>query len=67
MILIVACMIPQNNGPAAGQVVFHPHFHVVPRSSATDNLEEPPVKYGRSSKQMITPEEAKELLVKMQA
>ncbi len=29
-------LIKQFNEPAAGQTVFHLHFHVIPRSSATD-------------------------------
>lgn len=29
-------MIAQLNGPAAGQTVFHLHFHVIPRSAGAD-------------------------------
>ena len=48
--------IVQNNGAAAGQVVFHVHFHVLPRWDG-DGL----VKLGTSG-DMITPERAAELL-----
>ena len=43
----------QNNGKAAGQVVFHAHFHVIPRN-ADDGL----IKYGAhgASGQMISAE-----------
>jgi len=43
----------QNNGADAGQVVFHPHFHIVPRTK-DDNLH----KYPPSAKEMITAEAA---------
>jgi len=32
----------QNNGEAAGQTVFHPHFHIVPRKSADGLHKYPP-------------------------
>lgn len=50
--------IVQNNGKAAGQVVFHAHFHVIPRMSG-DGL----VKLGShgSSGGMIDPAVAQEV------
>ena len=50
--------VVQNNGPAAGQVVFHAHFHVIPRFEG-DGL----VRMGAhgGSGKMITPEDAKEI------
>jgi len=39
----------QNNGEAAGQTVYHPHFHIVPRKSA-DGLH----KYPPSAKEMLS-------------
>mmetsp|Transcript_6259 Transcript_6259/g.21479 ORF Transcript_6259/g.21479 Transcript_6259/m.21479 type:complete len:144 (+) Transcript_6259:118-549(+) len=52
--------IVQNNGPEAGQVVFHAHFHVIPRFK-DDGL----VKLGSSAKEMIKPEDAAALIEKM--
>lgn len=43
----------QNNGEAAGQTVFHPHFHIVPRK-AEDGLH----KYPASAKEMMSEEAA---------
>ena len=51
--------IVQNNGAAAGQEVFHAHFHVIPRYAPSDPM--------TSSPNMLTPEQAKPLLAKMQA
>eukprot|EP00897_Mesotaenium_endlicherianum_P003043 jgi/Mesen1/2767/ME000170S01879 len=47
--------IAQNNGAAAGQVVFHVHFHVIPRSDG-DGL----VRFGKSGP-MVQPAEANPL------
>eukprot|EP00747_Dinoflagellata_sp_TGD_P027395 gnl/TRDRNA2_/TRDRNA2_132584_c0_seq2.p1 gnl/TRDRNA2_/TRDRNA2_132584_c0~~gnl/TRDRNA2_/TRDRNA2_132584_c0_seq2.p1 ORF type:complete len:273 (+),score=90.06 gnl/TRDRNA2_/TRDRNA2_132584_c0_seq2:65-883(+) len=49
-----------NNGEAAGQAVFHPHFHIVPRKTG-DGL----MKYPESAKEMITKEKAEPILEKM--
>ena len=53
--------IIQNNDATAGQIVFHAHFHVVPRWDNDNLFKAPP-----SSSSMIDGEEAKELLMKMQ-
>ncbi|PHJ23552.1 hit domain-containing, partial [Cystoisospora suis] len=52
----------QNNGRAAGQVVFHAHMHIVPRFQ-DDKL----FKQFASSKDMISSEDAKNILTKIQA
>ena len=44
--------ILQNNGPAAGQEVFHAHFHVIPRFSDDQLMQLP-----KSSSEMISPGE----------
>ena len=51
--------IVQNNGKSAGQVVFHVHFHVLPRFDG-DAL----VKLGKSG-EMIAPDVAADLLAAM--
>eukprot|EP00038_Savillea_parva_P014843 m.12249 g.12249 ORF g.12249 m.12249 type:complete len:145 (-) comp2923_c0_seq1:86-520(-) len=51
-----------NAGSDAGQVVFHTHFHVIPRFS-NDKLIQLPA----SAKEMITGDKAKEVLAKLQA
>lgn len=50
----------QNNGGPAGQVVFHVHVHLLPRSEA-DGL----LSFGKSGP-MIAPEEAKEVQAAIQ-
>ncbi|PFH36486.1 putative Hit family protein involved in cell-cycle regulation [Besnoitia besnoiti] len=52
----------QNNGRAAGQVVFHAHVHVVPRYSG-DHL----FKQFASSKEMIDAAKAREVLEKIKS
>lgn len=52
--------IIQNNGEDAGQSVFHPHFHIIPRHKG-DELFKPPA----SSKDMLTAEAAKPILEKV--
>ncbi|KFG34300.1 putative Hit family protein involved in cell-cycle regulation [Toxoplasma gondii p89] len=52
----------QNNGKAAGQVVFHAHVHVVPRYSG-DHL----FKQFASAKDMIQPAQAEMVLAKIKA
>jgi len=56
-----AVNIWQNNGEAAGQTIFHPHFHVVPRKSG-DAL----FKYPESNKEAITEEKAEPLKAKLE-
>ncbi|OQS00181.1 HIT domain-containing protein [Thraustotheca clavata] len=52
--------IVQNNGGAAGQVVFHPHVHVIPRYEG-DNLIRLP-----GGKEMIHKTEAQDVLSQIQ-
>jgi hypothetical protein len=52
--------ILQNNGASAGQVVFHAHFHVVPRFEG-DGLFRAP----KSAASMIAPADATSMLAKM--
>ena len=52
--------IIQNNEAAAGQIVFHAHFHVYPRWKDDGKLKLPP-----SAKEMIKSEEATALLAAM--
>ena len=51
--------VAQNNGAAAGQVVMHPHFHVIPRF-AGDKLVRP-----AAGSEMISPEAGAEMLAKV--
>lgn len=51
-----------NNGQAAGQTVFHPHFHIIPRFSSADN-DFP--NYPVPSKEMLTEEVARPILLKI--
>lgn len=51
----------QNNGADAGQAVFHPHFHIVPRT-ANDGL----MKYPASATEKLTEEVAAPLLKKIE-
>jgi histidine triad (HIT) family protein len=55
-----AINIWQNNGQDAGQTVFHPHFHIVPRYPG-DNL----FKYPASKETMISEDEAAPLAKKI--
>jgi|EP00900_Chrysochromulina_parva_P023616 diadenosine tetraphosphate (Ap4A) HIT family hydrolase len=57
-----ACNILQNSGKEAGQVVFHCHFHVIPRFENDDQAVKlkPPM-----SKEMLKAEDAKSMLAKM--
>ena len=54
--------IIQNNEAAAGQMVFHAHFHVVPRSK-DDTL----LKLPAGAKEMLKPADAKQMAEKIQA
>ena len=54
-----AVKIIQNNGAEAGQIVFHCHFHVLPKYSTSDSA--------ANSKDMVTPAAAKAILAKMHA
>ena len=54
--------VVQNNGEAAGQLVFHAHFHVIPRREG-DGL----VKLGKSAPAMLAPDAAAPVLAKIQA
>lgn len=49
-----------NNGEDAGQTVFHPHFHIVPRTK-DDGL----MKYPPSAKEMLSKEAAAPMLAKL--
>ena len=56
-----ACNILQNSGKEAGQVVFHCHFHVIPRFENDQAVKlKPPM-----SKEMLKAEDAKSMLAKM--
>jgi len=50
----------QNNGAAAKQVVFHVHFHVIPRNWADDGLK-------KSPREELTREETKDLGKRLRA
>ena len=54
--------IVQNNGAAAGQVVFHVHFHVIPRAAG-----DAAVRLGTREGGMITQEEAEPVLAAIRA
>jgi len=54
--------IIQNNDATAGQVVFHAHFHVVPRWKDDNLFKHPP-----NSGEMISGDDATEILGKIQA
>lgn len=54
--------ILQNNGKAAGQEVFHTHFHVIPRIPADGKL-----KIASNTTGMIQSEEALEVVAGIQA
>jgi len=54
--------IVQNNGEAAGQTVFHPHFHIVPRKK-DDGMQ---VKLPESAKEMISEEAATPVKAKIE-
>eukprot|EP01104_Vermistella_antarctica_P009068 TRINITY_DN2315_c0_g1_i4.p2 TRINITY_DN2315_c0_g1~~TRINITY_DN2315_c0_g1_i4.p2 ORF type:complete len:160 (+),score=29.68 TRINITY_DN2315_c0_g1_i4:37-480(+) len=49
--------IISNNGSVAGQMVFHVHFHVIPREEG-DNL----ISLGKSSSSQLSSEDAKPIL-----
>ena len=53
--------IAQNSGKAAGQVVFHCHFHVIPRFDS----DQKPIAFGASRKSMISGDEAASVLSRM--
>ena len=53
---------PERNEAAAGQMVFHAHFHVVPRSK-DDKL----LKLPAGAKEMLKPADAKQMAEKIQA
>jgi histidine triad (HIT) family protein len=53
--------IVQNSGKAAGQVVFHCHFHVIPRFDS----DQKPIAFGASRKSMISGDEAASVLSRM--
>lgn len=58
-----AVNIVANNGADAGQEVFHPHFHLIPRHK-DDGLS---LKFPASAKTMITPDAAAPVVKKMEA
>ena len=51
--------VVQNSGAEAGQVVFHCHFHVIPRWETSASMD--------SSKEMLSADRAKPMLAKMHA
>eukprot|EP01061_Rhynchopus_euleeides_P028365 TRINITY_DN4620_c0_g1_i2.p2 TRINITY_DN4620_c0_g1~~TRINITY_DN4620_c0_g1_i2.p2 ORF type:complete len:200 (+),score=70.04 TRINITY_DN4620_c0_g1_i2:296-895(+) len=55
--------IVQNNGAAAGQVVFHTHFHVIPRSEKDEVV----MMAGPKDSKMLSQEAASPLLDKIKA
>eukprot|EP00937_MAST-01D_sp_MAST-1D-sp2_P003352 g3352.t1 len=54
--------ILQNNGKAAGQEVFHAHFHVIPRTDGDDLMKLP-----KGAAAMISPDEANPMLARVKA
>ena len=52
-------MIAQLNGTAAGQSVFHVHFHIIPRSAGAD--------FRMHAREMETPEKLRALAEKIKA
>merc|ERR1712110_1391424 len=54
--------ILQNNGADAGQSVFHPHFHIIPRTKDDGLLTTP-----ASAKEMLSKEAAEPVLAKLKA
>lgn len=57
-----AINIWQNNGADAGQTVFHPHFHIVPRKEGDGLFTYPP-----SSKEMLSKDAADPIVAKISA
>jgi len=55
-----AINIMQNNGADAGQTVFHPHFHIIPRTKGDDLFKPPP-----SAKEMVKAEAAEPMVAKI--
>jgi len=55
-----AINIWQNNGADAGQTVFHPHFHIVPRKEGDDLFKYPP-----SAKEMLAKDAAAPMMEKI--
>ncbi|CAE8623145.1 unnamed protein product [Polarella glacialis] len=58
-----AVNVVSNVGADAGQEVFHPHFHVIPRMDKDDGM----LTLGPSAKEMINADEAGEVLTEIKA